>query len=182
MVALDRPFRTGEQGRRQTAREATMSMDLRHGAEVERRFVESEHREMLPGIGRIDDVAGLAGSLAAPDLSASLRSVLDWLHKSFLPHCDWEDSWLYPELDRIAGTPWVTRSMRFDHRQIRELIDRLEIDWELLRREPTHRHLGEIRARLYALHALIHCHVEREERFLVPLLDATESHSTAATA
>jgi len=162
------------------AREATMSMDLRHGAEVERRFVENEHREMLPGIGRIDDVAGLAGSLAAPDLSAALRSILDWLERSYLPHCDWEDSWLYPELDRIAATPWATRSMRFDHRQIRELVDRLEIDWELLRREPTHRHLIELRARLYALHALIKSHVEREERFLVPLLEASLGRSAAA--
>jgi hypothetical protein len=149
-----------------------MSSDLRLGAEVERRFIEHEHREMATGIGRIEDVAGLAGSLAAPDLSAALRNVLDWLHRTFLPHCDWEDSWLYPELDRIATTPWATRSMRFDHRQIRELIDRLEIDWELLRHEPTHRHLGDIRARLYGLHALVRCHVEREERFLVPLLDA----------
>ncbi len=149
-----------------------MSSDLRLGAEVERRFIEHEHREMAIGIGRIEDVAGLAGSLAAPDLSAALRNVLDWLHRTYLPHCDWEDSWLYPELDRIAATPWATRSMRFDHRQIRELVDRLEIDWELLRHEPTHRHLGEIRARLYGLHALVRCHVEREERFLVPLLDA----------
>ena len=149
-----------------------MSSELRLGAEVERRFIEQEHRDLTHGIGRIDEVAGLAGSLAAPDLSAALRNVLDWLHKAYLPHCDWEDSWLYPELDRIAGTPWATRSMRYDHRQIRELIDRLEIDWELLRHEPTHRHLGEIRARLYGLHALVRCHVEREERFLVPLLDA----------
>jgi iron-sulfur cluster repair protein YtfE (RIC family) len=149
-----------------------MSTDLRRGAEIERRFIEQEHRELASGIARIEDVGGLSGSLAAPDLSAALRSLLDWLGKSLLPHCDWEDSWLYPELDRIAGTPWATRSMRFDHRQIRELIDRLEIDWELLRHEPSHRHLVELRARLYALHALVRSHVEREERFLVPLLDA----------
>jgi len=149
-----------------------MSSDLRQGAEVERRFIEQEHRELASGIARIEDVAGLSGSLAAPDLSAALRSLLDWLGKSYLPHCDWEDSWLYPELDRIAGTPWATRSMRFDHRQIRELVDRLEVDWELLRHEPTHRHLVDLRARLYALHALVRSHVEREERFLVPLLDA----------
>ncbi len=149
-----------------------MSSELRRGAEVERRFIEQEHREMTAGIARVDEVAGLAGSLAAPDLSAALRSVLDWLQRVYLPHCDWEDAWLYPDLDRIAGTSWATRSMRFDHRQIREMIDRLEIDWELLRHEPSHRHLGELRARLYGLHTLIHCHVEREERFLIPLLDA----------
>jgi iron-sulfur cluster repair protein YtfE (RIC family) len=149
-----------------------MSSDLRQGAEVERRFIEHEHRELASGITRIEEVAGLSGSLAAPDLSAALRNLLDWLLKAYLPHCDWEDSWLYPELDRIAGTPWATRSMHFDHRQIRELFDRLEIDWELLRHEPSHRHLVELRARLYALHALVRSHVEREERFLVPLLDA----------
>lgn len=154
-----------------------MSTDLRQGAEVERRFIEHEHRELAVGLAHIEEVAGLAGSLSAPDLSASLRRLLDWLARSFLPHCDWEDGWLYPELDRIAGTPWATCSMRFDHRQVRELIERLEIDWELLRHEPTHRHLGDLRARLYGLHALIRCHLEREERFLVPLLDARSNMS-----
>ena len=42
-----------------------MSMDLRHGAEVERPLRRERASRDLPGIGRIDDVAGLAGSLAA---------------------------------------------------------------------------------------------------------------------
>lgn len=149
-----------------------MTVELRQGREVERRFLEAEHRDLVPGIARIEETAGLAGSLAAQDLSAALRSLLDWLERPFRSHCDWEDSWLYPTLDGIAGTAWATRSMRFDHRQIQELVGRLEIDWELLRREPTHRHLVDLRARLYGLHALVRAHIEREERFLVPLLDA----------
>lgn len=147
-----------------------MSSELRPGAAVERRFFDQEHRELALGIGRIEEVAGLAGSLAARDLSNALRTLLDWLQRSLRPHVEWEESWLYPEFDRIGGTPWVTRVMRCEHRQIERLIQLLEGDWEELRHEPTHRQLVDLRARLYALHFLVRSHFEKEERFLLPLL------------
>lgn len=148
-----------------------MSSELRPGAAMERRFLDQEHRELELGIERIEEVAGLAGSLAARDLSHALRSLLDWLERTLRPHAEWEDSWLYPEFDRIGGTPWVTRLMRYEHHQIVELVKRLEVDWEELRHEPTHRELAGLRARLYALHALVRSHFEKEERFLLPLLE-----------
>jgi len=156
-----------------------MTPAVRQGAAIERRIVGHEHREIEHVIARIEGTAEMAGNLAARDLSTALRGLLDSLEKTLLPHCEWEDNWCYPEIDRIAGTPWATKLLRFEHHQIRTMTDRLEADWLGLRREPTHRQLMDLRARLYALHAVVSSHVEQEERFLLPLLDAEAPTDTS---
>ncbi len=112
---------------------------------AERSFVEHEHRDLRPGIDRIHDVARAVGTMAAPDLSIVLLDVLDWVDRIVEPHAAWEDTWLYPEFDRRAGTPWATRLMRFEHHQIRTAASRLETDRETLRHEPNHDQACEAR-------------------------------------
>jgi hypothetical protein len=146
-----------------------------HGAAqslvAERAFVDHEHRDLRPGIDRIHDVGASVGSLAAPDLSIVLLDVLDWFETIVEPHAAWEEGWLYPELDRLAGTPWATSLMRFEHHQIRRIVARLEGDRGRLRHEPNHDESVALLADLFALEALMRAHVEREERCLLPLLD-----------
>lgn len=141
---------------------------------AERSFVEHEHRDLRPGIDRIHDVARAVGTMAAPDLSIVLLDVLDWVDRIVEPHAAWEDTWLYPEFDRRAGTPWATRLMRFEHHQIRTAASRLETDRETLRHEPNHDQACELVQHLAALETLLRSHVEREERFLFPLLDEAQ--------
>lgn len=138
---------------------------------AERSFVDHEHRDLRPGIDRIHDVARAVGTIAAPDLSIVLLDVLDWVDRVVEPHAAWEDGWLYPEFDRRAGTPWATRIMRFEHHQIRKAASLLEVDREALRHEPNHDQACELVGHLMALETLLRAHVEREERFLIPLLD-----------
>jgi iron-sulfur cluster repair protein YtfE (RIC family) len=138
---------------------------------AERSFVDHEHRDLRPGIERIHEVARAVGTIAAPDLSIVLLDVLDWIDQVVEPHAAWEDGWLYPELDQRAGTPWATKSARFEHHQIREAASRLEVDRDLLRHEPNHDQACELVCHLTTLEALLRSHIEREERFLFPLLD-----------
>jgi iron-sulfur cluster repair protein YtfE (RIC family) len=138
---------------------------------AERSFVDHEHRDLRPGIERIHEVARAVGAIAAPDLSIVLLDVLDWVDKVVEPHIAWEDGWLYPEFDRRAGTPWATRIMRFEHHQIREAASRLEGDREGLHHQPDHEQTCELVRHLTALEVLMRSHVEREDRFLVPLLE-----------
>ena len=138
---------------------------------VERRFVEQEHREIAAGVDRILHVAELAGSLSSPDLRDALRDLLAWLERSLEPHISWEEQWLYPRLDEIADSTWPARLMSFEHQQIRRQIAVLDGDREALRHEPTHQRLVDLRGHLYALDALIRAHIEREDRFLLPILD-----------
>lgn len=148
---------------------------------VERRFLEQEHREIARGVNRLTDVAELAGSLSAADLGSTMQSLLDWLESSLEPHAAWEEQWLYPRLDERAASPWPTRLLRFEHAQIRRAITTLHDDRDALRREPTHRRLVDLRARLYGLDALIRAHLEREDRFLLPVVDDSNEGSPSPT-
>ncbi|MDH4142021.1 MAG: hemerythrin domain-containing protein [Chloroflexota bacterium] len=145
---------------------------------AERTFADHEHRDLRPGMDRIHEVTRAIGLVAAPDLSIILLDVLDWVDKVVEPHMAWEDGWLYPEMDRRAGTPWATKVMRFEHHQIRRAASRLEGDRERLRHEPDHDQACELTSHLVTLETLVRAHVEREERLLLPLLD--EAAMTAA--
>jgi hemerythrin-like domain-containing protein len=134
-------------------------------------FAEHEHRELGRGIDRIREVAGIVGTIAAPDLSIALIDVLDWIETVLEPHAAWEDAWLYPQIDRRAGTPWATRLMTFEHHQIRAFAGLLESDRERLHHELTRDQAVQLVGHLFALDALLRAHIEREERVLRPLLE-----------
>jgi hypothetical protein len=77
---------------------------------------------------------------------------------------------LYPEIDAQTGTPWATRSARFDHYQIREMAARVQADQEVLLASAARERLSELRCHLFGLEALLRAHLEREERYLIPAL------------
>jgi hypothetical protein len=146
------------------------------GAQAVWVFAEHEHRDLIRGINRIHDVACEVGGRATPAMSHDFLDILTWLDHVLEPHIAWEEGWLYPEIDARTGTPWATRAARFDHQQVREKIRKLRGDHETLgHREPEQRH-GEMRYHLFGLEAILRAHIEREERFLIPLLaDASPS-------
>ena len=137
-------------------------------------FAEHEHRDLARGINRIHDVACEVGQAATPELSVHLLEVLDWLDSTLAPHISWEEAWLYPEIDARIGTPWATRAARFDHRQIRAMATHLRADHDLLRGAQGGDR-AETRCHLFSLEALVRAHLEREERVLIPLLEAERS-------
>jgi hemerythrin-like domain-containing protein len=79
---------------------------------------------------------------------------------------------LYPEVDRRAGTPWATKLMSFEHRQIRDATHELAAARTALRESGSSAAVIEVRGRLFALEAILRAHLAREERFLLPLLEA----------
>jgi iron-sulfur cluster repair protein YtfE (RIC family) len=133
-------------------------------------FAEHEHRDLINGIDRIHDAACEIDGWVTPDLTIRVRDVLIWLHRDFEPHIAWEESWLYPEIDARTGTPWATRSARFDHRQIREMAARVRADQDVLLASAARERLPELRCHLFGLEALLRAHLEREERYLIPVL------------
>lgn len=134
-------------------------------------FAEHEHRDLLRGINRIHDVACEFGRRPTAESSVHVLGVLDWLDSTLAPHIAWEESWLYPEIDARLDTPWATRAARFDHQQLREMAGRLRVDQHHLRDGSPGELGAETRCHLFGLEALLRAHVEREERFLIPLLD-----------
>jgi hemerythrin-like domain-containing protein len=145
--------------------------EFRGGTTAEHAFAEHEHRDLAPGIERIHAVARAVGSSAPSDWSRAVLDVIDWVETVLRPHAAWEDAWLYPAIAGRAGSPWATKLMTFEHQQILEVARKLEADRVLLRPEPGRDEILDMQGHLFALEALLRAHIEREERFLVPLLE-----------
>ena len=145
------------------------------GAQAVWAFAEHEHRDLARGINRLHDVACEIGRRPTPELSVDVLNVLRWLDLNLEPHIAWEEAWLYPEIDARLGTPWATRAARFDHHQLREMATRLRADQQLLGGREAGDRQAETRCHLFSLEALLRAHIEREERFLIPLLDDDRS-------
>ena len=137
----------------------------------ESRFEAQEHRDLTLGLTRIEDLIEHAADLGSDALWARLHDTLRWLDREVRPHMAWEDRWLYPHLDEIAGTPWATRSAHMEHRQIERMIATLEADSERWLGHATPATRTEILQHLGAVRVVMATHVEREERLLLPLLD-----------
>lgn len=151
-----------------------------HEAAAEQGFALQEHREVLPWVGRLHEIGSSVGHHSAGEVSVALRRVLVWLETDHEGHIAWEESWLYPELDARAATPWATRSLRFGHEQIRAGVRRLATDQAALRHELTPEAADELRAHLFGLEALLRAHLECEDRVLLPLLDDAAPAPAAA--
>lgn len=137
----------------------------------ERSFAEHEHRDLVRGLNTLHDVAcsiALGQGVAAP---VRVLDVIQWFEHVLEPHIAWEESWLYPEIDRRIGTPWATRAARFDHGQIRHTADLVRSARDAFVRRDGRASVDELRCHLFGLEALVRAHIEREERFLIPSLE-----------
>lgn len=146
-------------------------------------FTEHEHRALARGLNRIHDLACGIGTWLRPEDSVRILDVLEWLDDELDPHVGWEEAWLYPAIDARTGTTWATRASRFDHSQIRTMAALLRTDQHVLHAGVTAEALADVSCHLFSLEALVRAHLEREERFLMPLLaDAVpEAVGTKAT-
>jgi iron-sulfur cluster repair protein YtfE (RIC family) len=133
-------------------------------------FTEHQHRELRRGIDHVHEVACRIEGWVSPELAIHVRDVLRWLERDLEPHISWEESWLYPEIDARTGSIWATRAARFDHQQLREAAARVRVDEEILLEGGADDLLSDLRCHLFSLEALLRAHIEREERYLIPLL------------
>ena len=148
-----------------------MAATTTDGRQAIRSFVEHEHTDLAGGIDRIHETACVFTSLSTGEQSTRILAVLHWVEGTLKPHMAWEETWLYPQIDDRARTPWATRSIRYDHRQIARRAERLSADRLALARGRTQSASLETTADLFSLEALLRAHVEREEDLLLPLLE-----------
>jgi len=133
-------------------------------------FAEHEHDELAAGVDRIHELADELADLPIDQRAGRLAKVCRWIETDLQPHMSWEESWLFPQIDTRAGTPWATRLVRFDHQQIHAQAERLHTHGAYARQFPLHDSVT-LALDLAGLEALVRAHVEREERFLLPLLE-----------
>lgn len=142
-----------------------------------RTFVDHEHEELRSAIARIHEVTEGMTHLPVDQRSESIRRVLHWVDADLKPHMAWEESWLFPDIGNRAVPQWATRLVRFDHRQIAAQAERLRAHCAYGSPLPSS-DIAPLVADLAGFEALIRAHVEREERFLLPLLAPDEDQWT----
>jgi hemerythrin-like domain-containing protein len=142
-----------------------------HDAVAEQDFAIHEHREVLPWLERVHDAGCAVGHLSVGELKVELHKVVVWLEHCLEDHAAWEEAWLYPAIDARANTPFATRTVRFEHQQIRDAVRHLSADQAALGHELTRTQADELRSRIFGLEAIMRAHIECEERVLLPLLD-----------
>ena len=152
--------------------------DTRRGI-PEHDFASHEHAEMRRGIEGITEAARL--QVSNDELTMAALEILHWVDNVLEPHAQWEDLWLYPEIDERAGTRWATKLMTYEHRQIRDAAHAVAGARLGLREHGSTAAVIELRGRLFALDAVLRAHMAREERFLIPLLDEPPDAADSAS-
>jgi hemerythrin-like domain-containing protein len=151
------------------------------GATADAAFAEHEHAELTLAAGDLHRLACLASEITVGDLARRLRDVENWVATALEPHAAWEESTLYRRIDALAETPWATRLMRFEHRQIREAAREIESDRRRLEVDGADHRL-ETAGDLFALEALLWAHIQREQLLLLPIVDEGGVEATPARA
>lgn len=126
-----------------------------------------EHAELREHLAHVD---ALVASLAttAPDGRRAIEDqVVRFYSEHIVPHAAWEESALYPAVDRRAsrGEPF-TASMRFEHTVVHRWIEELR----RLAADPDPARFVHQADRLFGL---VTAHFEAEEEVLLPVLDRT---------
>lgn len=138
--------------------------------QIEERIVEREHQMLRAGIAMLQGAIDDASRLTRPELADRVARTTAWLHREVLPHAAWEEAYLYPQADKATGSPWTTRSLRFQHEQIRELAAALERVSVVAHEHWTPEVMYALVAAMARLDALLSAHLAQEELAVLPLL------------
>ena len=153
--------------------------DTRRGI-PEHDFASHEHAEMRRGIEGITEAARL--QVSNDELTMAALEILHWVDHVLEPHAQWEDLWLYPEIDERAGTRWATKLMTYEHRQIRDAAQavagaRLGLRGAWIDRRRHRAARSAVRTGCGRYGAIW----RGEERFLIPLLDEPPAAADSAS-
>lgn len=147
-------------------------VELADIAGAEYSFARHEHAELRIGLDQMHSAARAIVEMNATDGARRIRPVCTWLTDVLMPHVAWEGAVIFPEIDQLSTTTWPTTLMRFDHFQIHRgsLVVEKDID-RVCGDDATADERRDAYDHLIALEAIIRAHLEREEAFLLPILD-----------
>jgi len=131
-----------------------------------------EHKELLPHIDRIRQVAEKIGEAPIADIRGGVEEVYDFLANQLKPHAEAEEAALYPVVQKVLGSPDATKTMSRDHVEVGFYIEELAslrngLTGEIL----TTVQIKSLRRVLYGVYGLIKVHFAKEEEVYLPILD-----------
>jgi iron-sulfur cluster repair protein YtfE (RIC family) len=126
-----------------------------------------EHKELIPHIEQIRDVANIIPDAPLEEIRAGVRQVYEFLAYHLIPHAQAEDAALYPVVQKALGSPDATRTMSRDHLEIGGYIEELAE----LGQNFSARDFKTLQRLLYGLYALVKVHFAKEEEVYLPILE-----------
>ncbi len=134
------------------------------------------HRELLPVIDRVRQVADRLDDLPGAEARAELNELRHLLAERLLPHEAADDADLYPVVARVIGGADPTGPMSLEHVEIRRLAGMLSrLVQELPDSGPTAADLRDLRRVLYGLHAVLRLHFAQEDEAYLSLFEPVET-------
>jgi iron-sulfur cluster repair protein YtfE (RIC family) len=134
-----------------------------------------EHKELIPHIEQILEVANSIPEASPEQLRAGVKEVYEFLAYHLIPHAQAEEAALYPTVQRVLGSPDATRTMSRDHVEVIRYVEELAG----LQNEPFGRDPKALARVLYGLYALVKVHFAKEEEVYLPILDERLSSNEA---
>src|SRR5512142_2256612 len=126
-----------------------------------------EHKELIPHIERILEVANSIPDASLEEIRAGVAKVYEFLAYHLIPHAQAEEAALYPTVQKVLGSPEATRTMSRDHVEVGRYVEELAE----LQNDPSPRDFKALQRVLYGLYALVKVHFAKEEEVYLPILD-----------
>lgn len=139
-----------------------------------------EHKELLPQIETLREVADTIGTVPMQTLMQRVSDVSTFLAHHLIPHAQAEEKALYPVVGRFMNAPMATATMSRDHTEIARLTGELaSVQVHISGTSVSVNQENDLRRVLYGLYAIVKLHFAKEEEVYLPLLDARLTPETA---
>jgi hemerythrin-like domain-containing protein len=128
----------------------------------------AEHKAMQAHLRHVHEWAGSLASQQPSARKKTAQKVAAFFEKDIKPHAAWEERFLYPVVDRLAGggPNAFTATMRYEHQVVGRWIAELHAESDKARIDAA-----KFARRSDNLLGLLWAHFEAEEEVLLPFID-----------
>jgi hemerythrin-like domain-containing protein len=128
----------------------------------------AEHKEVQAHLHHVHEWVGSLPAQPPAAQKLTARKVVAFFDKHIRPHAEWEERFLYPVVDRLAGggSNAFTSTMRYEHRIVGRWIAELRAESDKARIDAA-----KFARRTDNLLGLLWAHFEEEEEVLLPFID-----------
>lgn len=128
----------------------------------------AEHREVQEHLRHVHEWVGALPAQEPEEQRKTAQKVASFFETHIKPHAEWEEKFLYPVVDRLAGggANAFTSTMRYEHRVVGRWITELRAE-----SDKTTIEAAKFARRTDNLLGLLWAHFEEEEEVLLPFID-----------
>ena len=128
----------------------------------------AEHEEVREHLRHVNEWTGALSAQAPAAQKKTAQKVVAFFEQHIKPHAEWEERFLYPVVDRLAGggANAFTSTMRYEHRIVGRWIGELRAESDKPKLDAA-----KFARRTDNLLGLLWAHFEEEEEVLLPFID-----------